>query len=237
MPRLTPRIVPHGLVVIVLLLNLGCVPVRSWLSLMRDSQATAPPLPGEGKAPPGGLALADSGPVPPQSGSVQPVAYTAPPAAAAPLPPVTATRPTVVGSPLNLAPGEAPVERSLDLARRLVTVEEEKLALAAQAQQQAALLESKDRALLHAEQEVRAASAEVAKARADLQRWKQDMGTLRDRLRDAEQENVATLRSLIAWLEHALEPAKPPSQQPERLPAPEGKEPPKLREPAREFGR
>lgn len=214
----------HGFVLLAVLLSSGCagLPARFWPSFGESNQTVKAPSPGEGKTPPGGHVTM----VPPQAGeprgregegNVVPAAYAGNPPST---PNGTATRPTVAGGALNLAPGESLAERSLELSRKLTAAEEEKQALVAHAQQLAVLLEVKDRTLLQAEKEVRAAAEDVALTRADLQRWKEEMRLLRERLRGAEQENVATLRSLIATLERVLEPGKPP----ERPRPPEGPE-------------
>ena len=173
----------HGFVLLAVLLSSGCagLPTRFWPSFGESNQTVKVPPPGEGKTPPGGPVAT----APPQAGesrgrecegNVVPAAYAGnpPPAPNAagnpPSAPNAATRPTVAGGALNLAPGESLAERSLDLSRRLAAAEEEKLALAAHAQQLAVLLEVKDRTLLQAEKEVRAAAEDVALTRADLQR-------------------------------------------------------------------
>lgn len=221
MPHSAIRTAPHGLVLLAVLLSAGCVglPGRYWLPAPWNQTSQTPPPPGEGKTPPDSAvakAPAAQGQEPRAAENGGPVLQAAYPAGTLPMPTPTptgtATRPTVTGTPLNLAPGESPAERSLELARKLAIAEEEKLAMTAHAQQLAVLLEAKDRALIQAEREIRAAAEEVAEARADLQRWKKEMGLLRERLRGAELENVATLRSLIAWLERMLDPAKPPEK-------------------------
>src|SRR5262245_31060342 len=141
------RTAPHGFVLLAILLSTGCVsmPIRWWPSWTQTAQT--PPPPGEGKTPPESAvarAPAAQGQEPRAVENGGPVLQAAYPAGAPPAPTGTATRPTVTGTPLNLAPGESPTERALELSRKLAIAEEEKLALSAHAQQLAVQLEARD---------------------------------------------------------------------------------------------
>jgi hypothetical protein len=171
--------------------------------------ARDPHAPGEGKPVPRGDSRAGSTPSDLQGNALQTAVYAANGTGA------PANRPTVTGAPLNLQPGETLTERSLELARKRSITEEEKLALTTHAQYLRTQVEERDRLLLAAEKEVRAAADEVTQTRSDLQHQRQELGKLRERLRSVETDNAATLRSIITWLERVLESEKKDSP-PER---------------------
>ena len=120
----------------------------------------------------------------------------------------TRTQPTVTGSQLNLKPDETLTQKALELSQKLNAAEEEQKAQALRTQQLEAALEEKDKTLLQATKEIQSASEELTRARADLQRSKQEVSTLRDKLRSAEKENLATLQSITSYLEQVLEQDK-----------------------------
>jgi len=136
-------------------------------------------------------------------------------------------RPGASGVRLNLAPGETAVDRALTVSQKLKAVEEEKQTLNTRLQELETALQEKDRSLQTATREIQAASEDVARSRAELQRWKQEMSGLRERLRNAEKENVTTLQSLVLMMEQVMErdktveePREPPASADESRPAP-----------------
>ncbi len=134
------------------------------------------------------------------------------PVAAAPDAVAARTKPTVTGSQLNLKPDETAAERALDLTHKLTAVEDEKKTLGMRVQQLEASLEEKDKALAQISKEVQAASEEIARSREELQRWKQQAAALRDKLGGAEKDNLATLQSIVSYLERMSEQDKRPEE-------------------------
>jgi outer membrane murein-binding lipoprotein Lpp len=118
------------------------------------------------------------------------------------------SRPTVSGSQLNLKPDETVVERALELVQKLTQAEEEKKTLGARVQQLESQVEEREKALRQAETEVKAATMELTQARSDLQRWKQQVVGLREKLGSAEKDNLETLQSIVNALEQLLERKK-----------------------------
>jgi chromosome segregation ATPase len=145
--------------------------------------------------------------------------------AAAPEAMAARTKPTVTGSQLNLKPDETAAERALELTHKLTAAEEEKKALTMRVQQLETSLDEKDKALVQVAKEVQAASEEIARSREELQRWKQQVTALREKLGGAEKDNLATLQSIVSYLEHMTEQDKRPEvkqadKEPEQTEAP-----------------
>jgi chromosome segregation ATPase len=110
----------------------------------------------------------------------------------------------VVGTRLHVAPGETATARALELSAKLDAAENEKQALAARVRDLQAALETKDKALKQATTEVTEARAELARARTELERWKADLIDLREKLRTADKENLATLQTTVSLLQQLL---------------------------------
>ena len=101
----------------------------------------------------------------------------------------------------HVPPPESEGVQVAEVTHRLTVAEQERDALALRVEHLQALLTEKDRAMAAAGQELQAATAEVAQARTDLQKWKTEIDSLRERLRSSEKENAATLQSVIGLLE------------------------------------
>jgi hypothetical protein len=110
----------------------------------------------------------------------------------------------------RLSPGAPQPERPPDVWQRLSFTEDQRKTLDLRVRQLQTVVESKDRALIQATQEVLAANEEVAQTRADMERWKKEMTALRDRLRNSEKDNMATLQSIVALMEQMVDHSKKP---------------------------
>jgi uncharacterized protein (DUF342 family) len=167
-------------------------------------------------------------PAPPSAPGPMPAAPVNP-AATGGQPPVESAqlhgRPGASGTRLNLAPGETAVDRALEVSQKLSSLEEEKRTLTARVQELQNVLQDRERALGDAKSEVQAAKEDVARTRADLERWKQEVAGLRDRLRNAEKENVTTLQSVVQMLEQMMEHDKTVAQPQDQAASDELKEP------------
>jgi chromosome segregation ATPase len=155
-----------------------------------------------------------------------------PPAAVAAVPDqalaTARNKPTVTGSQLNLKPDETAAERALELTHKLSAAEEEKKTLTMRVQQLEVSLDEKDKALAQVSKEVQAASEEMVRAREELQRWKQQVAMLRDKLGGAEKDNLATLQSIVSYLEHMSDQKQPEDKRPDKEQEPaETQAPPK----------
>jgi hypothetical protein len=124
-----------------------------------------------------------------------------------PLDPHQRQVPTASGALLNLAPGESPAERALELSARLSAAEADRVALDHRAHELTVALESRDRALQQHGHDIHEAAEEVARAREQVTAWHKELDTARVRLRSREMEDVQTLKAIIAVLERLTEPS------------------------------
>jgi hypothetical protein len=69
-------------------------------------------------------------------------------------------------------------------------------------------LSDKEKALAAATQEIQEATGQIVKTRNELQQWKKDMTTLRDRVGLMEKDNRETLETIIKTLEQILDREK-----------------------------
>jgi hypothetical protein len=113
--------------------------------------------------------------------------------------------PTATGALLNLAPGESPAERALELNARLAVADADRQVLEQRAQELTAALELRDRALSQHSRDIHEAAEEVARAREQVTAWRKELEEARGRLRTREQDDVQTLKAIIALLERLTE--------------------------------
>jgi hypothetical protein len=128
----------------------------------------------------------------------------------------TLSVPPITGGQLGLKPDESAAQRALELAQKLNSAEEEKRSLSVRVHQLEEALDAKDKALAKVTREVQTAGDEVKQAREELQQWRPQMAALREKLKSAEKENLATLRSIVSALEDGLAPGGSPEAQPEQ---------------------
>lgn len=139
--------------------------------------------------------------------SVQLAAHTAPFPVSGPLPvsgPAVSQGPAVSGSWLGILPGSTATERLMETAAKLRAVEQEKRTLEAELSDLQSLVRQQQEQLARSTDEVRASRQELSQLRALLERWKNDMEALRQKARDAEQENSETLHAVVALLQELL---------------------------------
>ncbi len=140
------------------------------------------------------------------------------PGAPAPLrgppPPDPAASPvTHVGAVASEEPASV---QAAELSQRLAETRDENKVLAARVLELQGWLDEKVRALDQARSEVRAVTAEVARTRDEIQRWRREADGLRQRALHAEQENQASLRAMAQLVqmmldqEAAARPGTPP---------------------------
>jgi hypothetical protein len=123
--------------------------------------------------------------------------------------PGSAKTPTAMGGLLNLGPNESPIERAIELAQRLGTVEAEKAALVARTQQLEGAIETRDRMLAESAREADQAIADIAMMRENLRALRQELSTQLNQSRQSEQADAQALQSIRASLLRILEPSAP----------------------------
>jgi hypothetical protein len=157
------------------------------------------PVPGSPSSPPG---------VPPTPGTPG-----VPTVTGAPYGPHSRVAPTVAGGLLNLGPNEIPTDRVVELAKMIEAAGIENRALLNRIRDLEATAVGREQAIAETLRDVEAASAEVARSKAEVETLRKDIATLRDRLELVEKEDVETLRLVIEALEKLLEtPRVPPGR-------------------------
>lgn len=142
----------------------------------------------------------------------------APPTAAAPVGPHVRSTPTATGGLLNLAPGELPIDRVVELARQLATAEDENRVLRARIRELESNGASREHSVAEMVREVETATAEINTTQGLLRAQKAEITALKARLQQLEEEDLQTLTILVELLERLL---KQPASR-----APGGKEGP-----------
>ncbi|MBA4065297.1 MAG: hypothetical protein C0501_16620 [Isosphaera sp.] len=116
--------------------------------------------------------------------------------------------PTAAGARLNLAPYEVPADRVVELTRQLEAAAAVHQELQSRIRELEGLGVGREQALAEAFREAEAAAAEVARTREQLRAMSAEIATLRAKLRQLEEEDVATLRAVIAALDRLLPPGR-----------------------------
>ncbi len=103
-------------------------------------------------------------------------------------------------------PRTPPVNEQIALmSQRLGSADDDRRVLTARLQLVEGQLEEKEKALALATKEIQDSTAQIARARTDLQQWKKDMKVLRDKLGGMEKDNREALDAMIKTLEQVLE--------------------------------
>jgi hypothetical protein len=152
---------------------------------------------------------------PPATGSLPPPAYTASQANKPGTPLSAVGGPPPIPEPVVPAVYEPPSQILATLSQKLAAADDEHKVLAARLHQMEGLLEARDQALGASAHEIEAAQAEIARSRADIEHWKQDVTRQREKVRNMEKENLATLEAIINMLEQVVDTdtgANPPGK-------------------------
>jgi hypothetical protein len=91
------------------------------------------------------------------------------------------------------------------MSQRLASAEDDRKVLASRLHLIETQLEEKEKALAMATREIQESTAQVVRARNELQQWKKDTKGLRDRVATMEKENRETLETMVKTLEQVLE--------------------------------
>jgi hypothetical protein len=114
--------------------------------------------------------------------------------------------PTVTGARLNLAPSEVATDRVIDLTRQLDLLMGHNRELVNRIKDLEAAGVTREQAMAEALREVDAAGAEVLRTRALLQSLRNENVALQQRIQQIEEEDIRTLKAVIAALERILTP-------------------------------
>lgn len=114
--------------------------------------------------------------------------------------------PTATGGRLDLKPNELPIDRAVELSKRIDEVALENAKLITRIRTLEAHSLSREQALNETLREVETATAEVVKARSDLQAMRGELNGLRERVKRAEENEQKTLQKMIDLLQKLLEP-------------------------------
>jgi chromosome segregation ATPase len=90
------------------------------------------------------------------------------------------------------------------LTQDLGTLDDDRKALAGRVQYLEAQLAEKELALTSGLRELEGARGDLARSQEDLVRWRREMSTLRERLRNLEKENRDTMEAMIKVLERVV---------------------------------
>lgn len=113
--------------------------------------------------------------------------------------------PTATGGRLDLKPNELPIDRAVELSKRIDELAAENQKLLTRIRTLEANGLSREQALNETLREVETAAAEVVKARTDLQAMRGELNAVRERLKQVEKDELETLRKVIGALERLLD--------------------------------
>jgi hypothetical protein len=116
--------------------------------------------------------------------------------------------PTVRGELLGLNPAENGVEKAVELARRNEQLQAEIKALQARIAGMEVAAKAREEAVAESVRETEAATVEVIRARADLQATRKALATAKERLKQAEEDELETLKLIVMALEKLLAATK-----------------------------
>jgi hypothetical protein len=121
--------------------------------------------------------------------------------------PTVLKRPSAVGGAWELGPNESPIDRAVELSRKIELVSKENLALLARIRQLEAQAEARETALNETLRDVQNASDEVIRTRTELQNLRKDLAALKARVMQVEKDEAETLKAVIAAIEKLLQQA------------------------------
>jgi CHASE3 domain sensor protein len=111
---------------------------------------------------------------------------------------------TNVGGIFGLRPGELPMDRALEMSRRLEQCVMDNQMLVARINTLMAEASAREHALNEGIRDVRRAAEEVEKTRLDLAQARKDMDALRERMKRAEAEEIETLKAVIEVIQKLI---------------------------------
>lgn len=200
---------------VLLALAAGCTP---FTGTRRDPAVIPPPLgsvrpPATAEYGPSGAILPAGGSQPADPPGVSKFDQTGQPVGQPLGPPRAAdphlrSDPTLYGGRLGLNPNEMPIEKVIDLSRQLEAAAAQNRVLLGRVRELEALGHTREQALQEAVRDVEAALAEVDRARGTLATQRAEIVTLQKKIQQMEQEDIETLKLMIAALEKLLPPPR-----------------------------
>lgn len=161
-----------------------------------------------------------AGPPPAAAAAVPPTPAAAPPhvpgsaplhmPAPAPPNPHARSTPTAGGATLNLGPGEMPIDRALELAKRVDDCTAANRYLHDRLRTLEAKADEREEAIAESRRVVQSAEVEVAQTRADLGVVRKEVDRLKQRLKQVEKDETETLKLVIDALEKLLREEEQP---------------------------
>lgn len=113
--------------------------------------------------------------------------------------------PTLIGSRIGLRPNEMPLDRALEILRRLDELIDENKKLQVRIKTLEANGLSREDALNETLREVEKATAEVVNARNDMKTLRADLNALREKVKQVEKDELDTLNHVIKALQKLLD--------------------------------
>lgn len=114
-------------------------------------------------------------------------------------------RPTAVGRDLELGPNETPIDRAVELARRIEQVNKENLALLARIRQLEAAAEARETAFSETLRDVQNAYDEVSRIKVEIQGYRKELAALKARVAEVEKDEVEKLKAILAAIDKLLQ--------------------------------
>ncbi len=151
------------------------------------------------------LPLPNPLPPAPATPPATPPAAMPPPGGAAAPNPNQRQAPTLYGEKLPLGPNDLPLDRALEILKRLDDLIDENKRLQARLRTLEANGLSREQAINEMVREVEKAIEEVVKARGDISGLRAEVATLKERVKQVEKDERETLEKVIAVLKRILE--------------------------------
>ncbi len=113
--------------------------------------------------------------------------------------------PSVVGAKLGLKPGETATQRALDLQLELDEYKQREDEYKKRVAVLEREIEQKNAKFVEAIREMNSTRQELVAVKAQLEGWSQNMTDLREKIRSAEADNLATMQTIIQLLQQFLQ--------------------------------
>lgn len=117
--------------------------------------------------------------------------------------------PSAAGGMFELAPYETPMDRAVELARKIDQVNAENVRLLGRIRVLEKAAEDRETALNETLRDVQNASDEVTRTRLELQNVRKELAAVKARVLQVEQDEAETLKAIIAAIEKLLQQPMP----------------------------